>query len=402
MARTNGRKERLAPPVLFDRLKRTDESQSGIGETLFGFLNRVDDQYFAQVRALLNRWYREVPDGERKRMQGSLRSKDTRQGHAAFWELYLFVALSRQGLRLEPHPDVPGVAHHPDWLVRRPDRTAFFLEATSLPVSDSEAKSQSRWAVIRDALNRMTVPEFWLGIDHVDDSGVLPPPPSRVTKDVQRWIGTVSYDAVVRAQEEGAGLHPRERFQYPTGWSITLSLYPKSAAGRGDRSHMAIGFDRGGWSFPDDPKRLERFRKSLDGKAGRYGKRLERPLILAISDLSDWPLETQYVHRALYEGYGEVAPFWRQRKNAHVAAVITDNGLRPWSVATTLPIIWCRPGHAPPDGINWHIATEQQQQLSRISGAELLGLPSVWPTGKPFSRRLQRQRRYRQARMKRR
>jgi hypothetical protein len=399
MARSRGSAGRRAPPALFDRMKRSDDSPSQLGETLFGFLNRVDDRYFAQVRALLNRWYRVLPDTERNRMYGSLRSGDDRQGHAAFWELYLFVALSRQGLQLEAHPHAPGVRRRPDWLVRGLDGTAFYLEATSLPVSDDDLRRYRRWAQIRDALNRMAIPDFWLAINRVEDSEVDPPGPSRVTRDVERWVSTVSYEAVIRAQSGAGGpaFPPRKQFEYPTGWSVTLSLYPKSAAGRGDPSHQAVGFDRGGWMFPDDPKRLQRFVGSLDAKARSYGKHLGHPLILAIIDLRDWPLEAPYVRRALYEGHDYVTPFWRQQKNGHVVAVITANGLRPWSVATTLPIIWRRPGQASLPGIPWHIETLYEHQESSASGAELLALPPSWPTGMPFSRRLGRQRRYRRA-----
>ena len=90
--------------MLFDDHKRSDGSRSKYRETTFGFLDRVESNYFGNVRELLNRWVERYPAEHRAELIQRLRSESSDQHMRAFWEPYLHELMRSARWHITVHP----------------------------------------------------------------------------------------------------------------------------------------------------------------------------------------------------------------------------------------------------------------------------------------------------------
>ena len=154
-------------------------------ESQFAFLQRVDQPFWARVRALVETWFADFPADRRNHIEDRLRSPDYRQFAAGFWELYLYQLLKGAGLQVEVLKEASD--RTPDFRVTAGSKSCF-IEATLVSgVSDVSEQAERRRNVLLDALDEMTSDKFTLDV-HVDADGDDLPPVDDLKKAVTEQL----------------------------------------------------------------------------------------------------------------------------------------------------------------------------------------------------------------------
>lgn len=266
------------PDRLFDQKERTNPQPRSHGESAFGFLNRVSGAWWTPVRDLCEDWYSKLLDEMKADVRARFRSADERQSRSAFWEMYLYVAFSKLGYQLRPHPEVPTTNKRPDFWVERDD-AGFFLEATYSTPSDHEVSASRREEAVYEALDRLKNRDFWLQIE-VERQGEESLAASKLRKRLDRELSEHDAAALHRALEAKEITHrdlPLITWD-DKGWTVEVRALPKPAEVRGDTSVRPVGIMGPCATWADDRASLLR---TLEGKAWRYGK-LGAPYLLAV------------------------------------------------------------------------------------------------------------------------
>jgi hypothetical protein len=398
--------------ALFRDHVRTDPSPSRHGEPTYEFLDRVDDPVFDRIRRLLDAWLAEFPADHRPDLGARLADSDDRQFFAAFWELYLHQVYLRLGYQPEVHPEVPGTANRPDFLMTPPDGDPFYLEAAAPGEALDELAHRKRLGQIEDSLNRMESPDFFVLFD-VEASGTDAPKIRDLRKKLETWLDSLSWKDIRRANEADPFFELPELNLRTKDWSFVFRALPKSEELRGQPGVRPIGGGpmRSGWI--DDRAALLAV---ASRKAKHYGSP-PHPLVLALCSDRDFA-DDEDVNAVLFGQEAMVATssapdaswkpirrpngLWRGPtgwRNEHVGGVLACHRLKPWAVATVQPKLWLHPGS------EWTCAEvgpwtcfevrSERETLAEASGAfapEIhLELPDAdqfesiteWP-GKPF------------------
>lgn len=261
---------------IFDDRERTDSSPKSRTEGLFQFYDRSSRPAFAVFRRLVNEWVGAMPEGVQRELEARMRAGGNLGFASGLAEIIMHEVMRCQGYSLQPHPDVPGTANHPDFLVRRADGTPLaYLEVTTInPPVAAEARDK-REAVVFEALNNAVIPEdLRLGYE-VRSFGTASPSAKRIRAEVERW-------AEEHADEARASL-VQQNFQIDD-WSFSLDLTGGFKA-RPDGKRIAFRGMINGRVLGAVPS-LGGLAKALDAKARKYGE-LDLPYIVAVFDCTD-------------------------------------------------------------------------------------------------------------------
>ena len=145
--------------TLFDCFQRTDPSPKGHEESIFSFVNRVDQPFWERIREELEQWYADYPDEQRGfDLRNRFRASKPDQHYGAWWELYLHRLFRCLGFQAEVDPPVPG--GKPDLRVTK-DADCFLLEATtSFSGIVDERRQPAREAAVLAAVNKAHNPNL--------------------------------------------------------------------------------------------------------------------------------------------------------------------------------------------------------------------------------------------------
>lgn len=386
---------------LFDDIARKRVHVARAAEASFEFFNTVDNPWFAQVRDVLELWFARLPAAAQSDIRGRFRKKADGAFDGAFWELYLHELLSRSEYSVAAHPELPGTDNRPDYLASR-DGQAFYLEATAWTGPDSETSEEQRAHVLRDALDRLRLRRFSLGL-YVNRAGPNAPPAKELRKTVRDWCESHDPDAVQRYFERMSDL-PRFPWSHE-GWEVEVVLTPLMASSEDDKDDIperAVGIYAGpGGGFIDNVTPLLNV---LERKAKRYGKP-PHPLVLAVLS-NRWSVGHDDIAKVLFgiPPFGQlqqddVRGLWRSHtapRNRHVSAVIWARWFRPEKFATDAPRVWHNPWATQPLDLNtlplmrmdidWE--KERAHEITPDQPInEVLDLPSPWPVGEPWDER---------------
>lgn len=390
-----------ARPPIFDDVCRTDASPASHQETSFQFLNRVQGDYWDQVRELVQEWFDHVAnDVDYRQLRGDFRA-DNGASHSAFLELYVHESLRRAGYRVVIHPGVPNTTRCPDFLVEGFGDT-FYVEATMPGTSDASQGPARRRADFLDTIQGTRNQDFFLSLDHL----VVGPNPAkgrRVRAAVEQWLAGLDIDNV-----SYGGQGRRARFSWALdGWEVEFSAIPIPVENRGNPNHRIIGVyaDSKG-SYPDDASII---RAALETKANAYGA-LEHPFIIALGTYI-WGGDRSDSTDALY---GSTVVIWDEAvqktrvgrlrdgffgtedhpASQGVAAVLHINQLQPYYLQRAEVTLWPHPAEA--DSVVDHLADRIPAIVMRASDGRVepipsginpgvfFGLPDPWPTGEAF------------------
>jgi hypothetical protein len=335
---------------VFDTAPRSDRSPKRANETTFAFLDRCAVPFFGETRDLLEDWLSRLPAEHRAAVAGSVRSGSDAEFESAFWEMFLHEAYRRSGHRVTVHPDVPGAATHPDFLLER-DEGRFYLEAVRVGRPPQSVARDSRLADVHAVLDAMSVNRFTVSLSS-HDAGRRPLSTGALRSELRRWLGGLDPDEVAaraRAREHvGFAALPRLVFAHD-GWRLEFHAMPLSPAAEGKRLGLVGASGAGRAQGVDN---LTGLRRVLAGKANRYG-RLDAPLVIAVLANTEFPTRDYEVEQALFgvsagrpadasrepgllfsEGHWLGRKGWRR---GHAPHTVFAQGLQPWFATRTAP-----------------------------------------------------------------
>jgi hypothetical protein len=320
------------------------------GEPIYVYYRDSERPGVAAIRVLLEEWFLEVPENERRDLQQRFRSSIERQHRSAVFELFLHHFLLRCGFEVEFHPDIAGVTNHPDFLVSRNGQTLFYLEAIAVSNSVREEAEANRMNQVYDALNNLSSPDFHLGL-RVEGAPETPPAAARLRGSLARWLAGLDREAIRQCYLEGRHEDlPTYEWSHD-GWRIVFDPIPKGDEARGNPSLRPIGMTmprRATWLTQDQSLR--------DGVAAkdRYG-RLALPLVVAVQVIDEFGIDRIDVMNGLFgpeaiavDTMGNTRPervpngAWVSPNgpvHRTISAVMAWSTLEPWNFTSIEPIV---------------------------------------------------------------
>jgi hypothetical protein len=391
---------------VFDDLTRNDPSPAGPLESLSQFLNRAHTPYWATVRRLIEDWFTRLPEPAQADVRGRLRSKDNRQFHGAFWELYLHETLIRSGFDVECHPVIPDTPRLPDFVATRGAST-MYVEARTTFEQAADPSDDKRLNQALDALNRLESPNFFIWVE-VGAQGTSDLKVSPLRRMLESWLANLDPDDIIDRLQATSDIDSVAAVGWEIdGWHLIIHPVPKAVGRRGLDGTPAVGVQG-----PAEAAMIDNvgpLRSALSDKGGAYGA-LDHPFVIAIRSSSMFSDDFDVIG-ALFgsslvtltqdpngeldprevrapDGYWYAGTHWAHR---NVSAVLLTRGLMPWTVTSDSPELWRHPdperplGDVPP---SWKQAIPGADTIDRHAAPahawELFGLPKDWPGGGPF------------------
>ena len=267
-------------------------------------------------------------------------------------------------------------------------------------MSDAARAEDARLKTVYDALNRVSCPDYFLNVHHYGQLA-SPLPGDQLRHSLRRFLNGLDYETV-RGLANG-GIRKLPKFSFSHGqFRLEIGVIPVSPQHRGNAGHRPLGMHGPGEAALVDHHTP--IREKIRQKARHYGA-LRRPLVLAIND-SGGQADSIDVMEALFgterfifspplPGQPNEARFRRAPdgawvgptgpRNQKVSGVFLVSALRPWTVATVEPVIYCNPwARYPIDELPVSIMQfrlEGQQMVSRGGWPvhKLLSLSQGWP-----------------------
>lgn len=367
------------------------------GESHYTYYRDSERESVRVARVLLERWFAEIPEEERLDLQQRLRSPMERQYRSALFELFLHHLLVHSGFQLEFHPDIDGVATHPDFLVSREGRPLFYLEAIVTGNSHRGEAEDNRKNLVYDTLNTLQSPNFFLGI-RIEGAPATPPAGAKLRGELGRWLGGLDLGAIQRSfaaqrYEEISKFHWEHE-----GWKIIFEPIPKGEESKGNVSARPLAM-----VMPMAAHQLDldvELRDAVISK-NRYGT-LTLPFVVAVQVVNDFRIGKDDVLNGLIgreglvvEGPGHyrsarapngawITPTGPQ--NRTISAVMAWSRLDPWHFASVEPIMVHNPYATNPFpndalALTQHVVDRAQGVLVEQRGVPIgdaLGLDIDW------------------------
>jgi hypothetical protein len=386
--------------TLFEDFQRTDSSPRGYQESIFSFLNRVDQPFWERIRGELDRWYAGYPDEQRQfDLRQRFRRPEPNQHFGAWWELYLHRLFRCLGFRVEVEPPVR--SGKPDFRMAR-ETDSFLVEATtSFSGIVDEERQPAREPAVLAAVDTARNPNFTVRLE-IEEVGDEQPKVREIVEPLEQWLSGLDPDDVLEGDIFDA---PQRRLDV-RGWKLLFTAFALRPEVRGKPDHRLLGMGPGGSGYVNDREQLV---ATLIGKRRKY--KPDEPLVVAVLLMSDGTVDHEDIESALL---GSIAypvlperglgPPFRQRdgfwirgnepRGTRVSAVLTGNNLLAENAARTWPRLWPNPWAARPLSADLPFPRGVANQQGGVHYEEvpdtphsILGLPHDWPgPEKPFSK----------------
>jgi hypothetical protein len=382
---------------VFDDIPRSDMSPSRYSEPAFEYTNRSARLEAIKIREVIEAWFDEFPQADRPVLRTRLRSSANKEHFAAFFELYLFVLLSRLGYSLECHPSVRDTRRRPDFRASTSQRSHLYLEAVmAYHEGDHAQAATARENAVFDAINTMESPDFWLSLE-VSGAPRTPPPAKRLKRDLTQWLSTLNWQSL-RASYISKDYRSLPRLTFNCeGWTIVFSPIPKGEKARGSPGARPIGAKSGSFHIS---RAKDAVRDAIALKATEYGQ-LGHPYVITVNsygvhtDRED-ALEALYGTAQVVIDPSARTPMvhyatdgaWRGPRgprNTRVSGVLVIDSLHPWSVAARTPLLLVNPWakyrlRGPITTLPCvRLLRGRLKDLSGLSARLLMDLPEQWP-----------------------
>ncbi|MGC9778105.1 MAG: hypothetical protein HZR80_02565 [Candidatus Heimdallarchaeota archaeon] len=115
-------------------VKKRQESESD-----FSTLNNSSGEENQKVKAMLEDWFKKIPESEKKRLRKDFRSDDNHTHWSGFFELFLHELFSLSDYQVEVHTSSDKTKRKPDLFMKK-DNVHFYVEAITRSDSDSEKR----------------------------------------------------------------------------------------------------------------------------------------------------------------------------------------------------------------------------------------------------------------------
>lgn len=393
---------------LFDEWERTETRPAKNHEPKFEYVNLSARPAFIAIRRLLEDWFSRYPDSPesgKRDIRNRFRDRNDQNHTGAFFELFLNELFRRLGYTLIPHPDIPGVPTHPDFLVQRDGRSCFYLEATVPESRQVKGSDLKRLNQVHDALQKVQSPDYFLDISHfgypTTVASVKP-----LLRKIERWLRELDYQEILRACSDG------DLFALPVftgnvgGMEISVRPLPKSEATRGKEGVDPVGvFGEAAAHVVDTTSAI---REAAKAKRKRYG-RLNLPYVVAINVLEKF-IRMRSVENVVDAVFGREAVrhtsyldgsekmeevrirdgLWineRGPTNQSISAVLVFLGMWPWNLADIESVLVQNPFADYPLKeslpLKKIVGDRTTGKLDEIAAArsigDVLGLSTPWP-----------------------
>lgn len=273
---------------LFDETHRDYDGTKPFSEPQFSYLNRSARSDAGRVRHVLESWFSKYSADDQADLRERFRDKNDVNHRSAFFELFLHELLIRLGCCVTIHPIVRGTTSHPEFLVTSAKGDHFYMEATlATGQSEEEAARQARVNEVKDALDQIDSPEFFIGVV-LHGCPDTPLPVSRIRSDLENWLlALVPEEIIELANSRGLRALPHWWHRHE-GFEIEVFPIPKPPNLKGKATDGTIGM------LIHQPRMGAMgacLRNVIKSKAGRYGQ-LNLPYIIAVNAISwEGPVE---------------------------------------------------------------------------------------------------------------
>lgn len=389
----------IAPVSLFSSGPRPDTGPAPYAWSAYRMLDRSHFQRSAETRRELDDWFSRLPPKAAAQIAERFRKDNNDIDHlGAFLELYVH----ELGLRMGAEVDIDvgndeTDDRRPDFLMRWGDLKVY-VEATAIAGNDvNSARDQHHLDQLYDAINAVTAPRFFVGVE-VLKRGRSTPPCRRLTAKVQRWLDQLDPN-VVLADTAREPDNPHKTVIQLGKWAVRLQASAIKDDGHLFPHHRVIGTRFDGAGFIDD---LTPLRHKIKKKAGHYGQ-LDKPYVLVALAAGTF-VDDRDVEHALFGPIGYRYDLDQQRVvgerqrngawmrdrgpvNTRLSGVLTLVNLSPTAVCAVEPTFWANPwAKRPlPDPGPWRRIeasptgrTVEHDRTQTI--AKLFDLPQRWPT----------------------
>jgi hypothetical protein len=298
-------------------------------------------------------WFDEFPAGvDKAELRGRFRNTGALQHQSAFFELLLHELLRRLGCELQPHPDIPGVSTHPEFLVRSADAGTWYTEATvASDQPEDQVAARKRYEVLGGVLDGMEDLPYSL-ISNLRRLGTGNLPGKRIRAELRAFLGTLAPDEIDRRSRSRGLLDPIMWRFNDEDWDIIFSIIPEDLV----PNRVVVAEVSGVQAI--DPSSA--FKEKVAAKGKRYGP-LEQPYVIAVNAISVFVARDDVVE-ALFgaektdvtlTGFGtareqevrspdvwtsSAGPVYRR-----ISAVLACIGLSPWRLADRPVCLYLNP-----------------------------------------------------------
>lgn len=345
---------------LFDESERTYMGNKDHHESSYAFLNRSALPRFAAAREVLEEWFTRYPPAHQLTLAKNF-TADTYGPHlGAFFEMYTFALLQKQGLEVHVEQVVDTARGNPiDFVIGAVERPQFCVEATVIAESEQTEASQRQMSILDEHLSDIPFKAVLL-VDVVSTS-TQPLPYADIAASIAHWLAEM---AASSPRDEMLGDDADQVLSYTwegRGWELHFE------AGPNEGSKGLIVLQRSsGWTGA--PSRLA---KRLDVKAAQH-RGVTIPYVIAVDALSRDTLyrsadsiladllgtEVYHIDRDSLQVVGmsrspalprrpdRERGLWLGRsgpRNRHVSAVLLVDEAVPWSVPKQTPLLWHNP-----------------------------------------------------------
>lgn len=265
--------------MLFDDFKRTDATPKRNVESSYDFLNRSSRPEISRVREFVESCVAEYPTSEIDDLISRLKSGDDTHFRSATFELLLYVALTRIGFKLLPHPELDnGSMAHPDFLVSSPDGEQFYLEAVlASEIKEINQGGEVIKGVVMDALASVHHHNFM--IDVMDEGHPSTQPSGKkLTKAILNWLDSLDPDNIQHLIDTD-GFGAVEFFDWShEEWKLSFRPIPLKPERRGKAKTLIWGASGGVGQINS----WTPLRDAVKYKGSKYGN-LGLPFLVAVN-----------------------------------------------------------------------------------------------------------------------
>lgn len=257
---------------IFDEFPSRSEAKKRHFESEFDFLNRSGRPTAHRVRALVEYWFSQYLEPQRKALISRFRSPIAEHHLSAFFELFLHALVQAKGHRiLDVEPKLGHTTRSPDFLIETVTGERLYLEAVTIGRSTLEAAAEARLAQVLDAIDSTPSPHHTVSVFPETE-----PRRSVAVRSIQRpleaWLAAQPRDETAVGAELVLGGDEfsltvqviRLRTPSEGGGTIDARFYPAEWV----RDHLDI-------------------RDALKDKASRYGT-LDHPYIVAFNHIDSY------------------------------------------------------------------------------------------------------------------
>ena len=264
------------------------------------------------------------------------------QGLSDFFEEFVGAIFDELGCDPKGQPPVNGRLS--DYLATTPDGESFYVEATVLKPKQFSEPRPTEEDVCRKLDEICRVPHlywFWASASGELNRHL----PKKELEPIKTWIEGLSTEDLrprIGRFSFASGTPPREPGAPSSIWEIEISAVPRSETKRGIPSLLLAGFDSGGGIDAVTPL-ISKVREKV-----KQHKYVEKPVILAINDMADFPLDRIDVSVALFgweqnaeTGISRITPpskdlgrrsIWGKQENSTISGILLFHKLRPGSI----------------------------------------------------------------------